>query len=199
MRSKGLSPQTMGKTCPFPIHIWVSDPSGSRQQQLHRVYWSRPGCLQDPHRPPADPGRGRPGSTGMGPDWRHRAARSRTFPQKPRRDRHRSVLRRGTRPGRAPLPNAGLPRPRFSLPRFPSATAGRGFMWDFRKSGVSTRLGAFLCVLVFCLFVFFTPPPPPERRLYASRIRPRYLCKRRRDGPINLRGGKGRRETLVEL
>lgn len=72
MRSKGPSPQTMGKTCPFPIHIWVSDPSGSRQQPHYRVYWN--------HRGPGvfvviltlvESGGGRAGTTGTGPVWRH--------------------------------------------------------------------------------------------------------------------------------
>lgn len=78
--------------------------------------------------------------------------------------------------GRAPLPPRGCPgantagpgmragparcRPRFSLSRFPQATSGRGFVWDFRKSEGSTvyRL-LFVCVCVgICRFSF-----PPQR------------------------------------
>lgn len=65
MRSKGLSPQTMAKTCPFLIHICVSDPSGSRQQQPYRVYWSRPGVSAGPT--PDQAGQGPPGLHGVRP------------------------------------------------------------------------------------------------------------------------------------
>lgn len=180
MRSKGPSPQTMGKTCRFPIHIWLSDPSGSRQQQPYRVYWSRPGVLAGA--PPGRAGQGPPGHHG---DRSRLAAPRHPKPKPPakaapRPTRLRAPATHQPRPGPSPrrgatpAPHTAGPGrragparccPRFSLPRFPQATAGRGFTWGFRKPGLSARLGAFF----WCFF-------PPARRLHASRIGPRYLC-----------------------
>lgn len=163
MRSEGPSRQTMGKACPFPIHIWVPDPSGSRQQQPHRVYWSRPGVFAGPPRPSQAGAvrtpRGRAPSGGTAPPEAKTPRKSRAATDTascsgdaPAPAGPRSPPRGCPGPAHRPPGVESRPRsllPRFSLPPFPQTTAGRGFMWDFRKSGVSARLGGFFWCFFF--------------------------------------------------
>lgn len=160
MRSKGPFPQTMWQTSPFPIHIWVFDPSGSRQQQPSHVYSSRPGVFAGT--PPAQPGRGLPGTTGTGPNWLHRAARSQTPPQKLFRDQHRFVLRQGTNRGRDPLPGLSSCGPDSRCIVFFQRSQGEDLC------GISENRG----FRPFRIFFFFHP----ARCLRASGVRPRCLC-----------------------
>lgn len=157
--------------------------------------------------PPAEPGRGHPGTAGTGPVRRHRAARNQThthtythtLPRKspaatdtasspseapgPPGPAHR-------RPG-APSRSRSLLPPVLSGPRSSSDGGERiyvGFpkIWGFGPFG-----GFFLvCFFLFC-FCRVRPVRPPPRAAFAREQDPASVSLQRRDGPINLGGGKG--------
>lgn len=117
MRSKGPSRQTMGKRALSQSTSGCLTRRAAASSSLTVCIGAAPGCLQEP---PGRAGQGPSGHHGDGPRLAAPRRPKPKPPQKPRRDRHRFVLRRRTSPGRAPLPAAGLPRPRT-----PSARGGK--------------------------------------------------------------------------